>query len=176
MNGYKILLVIECNHQMSIDSNIYYIYCRHSLARAIFMHKVWREIQYFYHGNVCTQYILLCDNIDSRNTFLIYQFWYSYCCSNCSLVYMYCTLCVIIFVLSFQLFFLLTMQKKNSLRPNKLADICIFIHIEFCERAVIAIVNILEAKRTICLVLFCYFADDWKMEIADERTKMSWPA
>lgn len=120
--------------------------------------------------------VLLCDNIDSRNTFLIYQFRYSYCYSNCSLVYMYCTLCVKIFVLSFQLFFLLTMQKINSLRPNKLADICIFMHIEFCEHAVIAIVNILEAKRTICLgFFFSYSADDWKMEIADERTKMSWP-
>lgn len=34
----------------------------------------------------------------------------------------------------------------------------------------------LEAKRAICLGFFWFHsADDWEMEIAGERTKMSWP-
>lgn len=72
------------------------------------------------------------------------------------------------------MFFFYLRCKKNSLHPNKLADICIFIHRIFRNaRAVIPIyIQHIEGETDHLFGVFCFHsADDWKMEIADERTE-----
>lgn len=132
--------MIECNHQMSIDSNIYCVYFTDTrsvrvvvrfCARAPFLH-VWEydeEIQYFYHGNVM--------HTIPKYVYLIFQCWYSYCPVRtdspvfvCAGEYSSNNICC---------FFYLRCKKKfHSIQINWLTFV--FLYSEFCEaRAVISI-------------------------------------